>query len=138
MLRSESNSSITTTQPTIGWQPVSDSPLLLFLFPTFTFLALIIYFKITCSIHRVWLNSYPTGLVLPNFSSGNFTRLRCVAHLGVEEVIEHMLTRGSLGSRGVFSVCTCVCMSAASLITSRILGSGVCYCMLVKTEFFKA
>jgi hypothetical protein len=39
MLRSESNSSITATQPAIGWQPIS-LPLcsFLFLFPSLTFL----------------------------------------------------------------------------------------------------
>lgn len=50
MLRSESNSSITTTQPTIGWQPLSLTLPYHFSL-SFYILAFMIRFNTICFIH---------------------------------------------------------------------------------------
>lgn len=59
MLRSESNSSITTTQPTIGWQPLSLA--LPLSFSLFLLLHSCFNHLFYCNmLHCLWLNSNPT------------------------------------------------------------------------------
>lgn len=134
MLRSESNSSITTTQPTIGWQSLS-LPLASYLFSLLLLHSCFGHlFKITCFIHRVWLHSYPTELVLPNLNSDNVTHSLPVYCKRRCDVSAQTRANTLLIGWSVLLVRMCL-DECASLSTPHILGSGVCYCMLVKKSF---
>lgn len=131
MLRSESNSSITTTQPTIGWQPLSLAlPLSLFSFLLLHF-AFMIRFNTICFIHVYGLTPIQragaSNLKLEILEKRD-TPVVCRKCYPSDEAHANTLPIGSLWS----VLHAYMCLYERSSLTA----SWCLFCMLVNGSFF--